>query len=241
MKKSLVAVLALAFAVPALADPSRQGPIDRSNTPILQATNPQPMAPGSLGPRAVPRYDSLGPGAGGYTAFSAATGPVGFDDFDSTSPTPTFVADQFMVAASIAGFGPGSLGSYCGAGGGGVAFWTFFNTAGTAVIDSFGVAFPSSGAFIWTITFTGVVNVPDAGFIQMFVDPQYFCVSTGFFALTTPDAVVLGTNSPLTGGASTTGGATFVHAWSITDEVPDPATMSLLGLGGLFLARRRRS
>jgi len=239
MKKTLVAALALAMAAPAFAAQINRGPVDRSNTPIIDAIDLGLAGSGVPSQRAVPVYKSIGPGTGGYAAFSPAAGPVGFDDYVTTLGAP-FSPSTFKFVGQVTANGP--VAGFP-AGGGGVAFFTFFNTAASA-ITSIGVRFPIGDGLghLWTLGpiapgfFTS--PVPNAGFIQMYVDPGFFTASHGAFWLTTPDAVVVGGNNPAVGGASTSGGAFFVHAFEL-DAVPDPATLSLLGLGSLFLARRR--
>jgi len=228
MKKSLAAVLALALTAPAFAADLRSGPVDRSNTRIIPASQIHEEGAPS---RVTNVYNSNNTGAGGNFAPAAAAGPVGADDYTSTVGGPSFVMSEMGFTGGVTAAGQ-------------VAFFTFFtvNTAGTVFtpITSFGAQFPAGGNYIWTITFTpgSALTVPSAGVLQMYVDPGIFVPSTGRWFLTTPDAVTVGANNPAFLGNSTAGGAPLVNRFRLA--VPDPATLSLLGLGSLFLARRRK-
>lgn len=228
MKKSLVAVLAIAMTAPAFADNLRPGPVDRSNVRMLSPSQLHAEEARGTFPNV---YNSNVTGAAGNFAAPAAAGPVGADDYVSTVGGPTFQLADFGFTGGVTAAGQ-------------VAFFTWFtvNTAGTVFtpVASFGAAFPSGGNYIWTITFapSTALTVPSAGVIQMYVDPGFYVPSTGRWFLTSPDAVTEGSNNPAVLGGSTASGNPLVHRFRMA--VPDPATISLLGLGSLFLARRRK-
>jgi hypothetical protein len=100
-------------------------------------------------------------------------------------------------------------------------------------VSSFGVQFPNAGNFIWTITLTNPLPAANSGFFQV----QTRDLTTGqWFATVTPA-------NPGSNSFSSGYGSTFdpqrIGAFELR-EVPAPGALALLGLGGLFAARRRR-
>lgn len=173
-------------------------------------------------------YSNMDAGPNGYVAFPAASGYVGFDDYDSigTSGTIDVATFRFVGGVDVAG---------------GVMFFEFYDTS-SAFVDSFGVALTNPGNFIYTITITaypGSVIVPEAGVAQMYID------GAGDFGPAANGQWFLGDAGPTVGTQSSAIGSDssgqFAHNFEINgDYVPAPASVALLGLGGLAATRRRR-
>ncbi|HED52652.1 MAG TPA: PEP-CTERM sorting domain-containing protein [Phycisphaerales bacterium] len=173
-------------------------------------------------------YSNMDPGPNGYVAFAAAGGAIGFDDYDSiaTGGNIDLQSYRFVGGVDVAG---------------GVAFFEFYD-ASSNFVDSFGVAFPQSGNFIWTITisgFPGAISVPDAGIHQIVTD------AAGSFGPAAQGQWFLGDAGPTVGSEDNTfggtGDGTFSHNFEINgDFIPAPASLALLGLGGIAAVRRRR-
>ncbi len=160
--------------------------------------------------------------AGGFSAFAAATGAVGFDDYDSIGTSGTIDVSTFRFVGGVQQAG-------------GIMFFDFYDT-NSAFVDSFGVALTNAGNFIYTITintYPGGVVVPEAGILEVTVGAGF----TGQWFLSDA-APTVGTQSNTFGGAS---GGALSHKFEINgDYVPAPASAALLGLGGLAAIRRRR-
>lgn len=172
-------------------------------------------------------YSSL---TGGYASFAAAAGNVGFDDYTTSNASDLFVTvAQFKFVGGVQTVG-------------GIATFNFFDSTGTQLMNSFGIAFPQAGAFIWTITLGALpdgsdstFSIPTNGIVQMQVD----AATTGRFFLTATGnpAPLVGANDPAFGA-----GAALQRnqAFSI-EAVPTPGALALVGVGGLLAARRRRA
>jgi hypothetical protein len=165
----------------------------------------------------------------GYAGFTAGLGSLGFDDYSAAtnaSPTMTLAKLQFVGGVGATG-GPG-----------GSINIAFFDSAQTP-FSNVNINLPQGGRFIWTITLGTVAldgkdstfQVPVNGFMQITNNST----QTGQWFLTTA-APTIGTNDIAIGGAV----GTHRHAFGLY-EIPAPGAAALLGLGGLFAARRRRN
>lgn len=227
MKKLVVLMAVLALAVPAMADLVGG---DRATTQIYTPASATPVGEGSPVRAGPAVYDSLGPGVGGYVAFSPAVGPLGFDDYNTNSGV-NLTAMKFVGGVTRAN---------------GIMWFEYYDPNTFGFITSFGVLLPQSGNFTWTITFNNPPFViPHNALFQVVANSTftggfgtYSNTIAGQWFLTTPDAVVVGSNSPTTGGYTTTGGANYVQAFSF--HVPEPTTLVLFGLGGAVALLRRR-
>lgn len=228
MTKSVLFVAGLAVASSASADltnNTRGNLLDPSMYSLHATELDAPNLGGILGTA----YSNMDPGPNGYQAFAPAGGVIGFDDYDSIA------ADNTTI----------DLQSYRFVGGvdtsGGVMFFEFYDSS-SAFVDSFGVALPQAGNFIWTITinsFPGGVVLPAEGLHQVFAD------GAGDFGPATNGQWFLGDAGPTVGSEDNnvggTADGTFSHNFELNGEfVPAPASAALLGLGGLAAARRRR-
>lgn len=234
--RKVFAMLAVAglVAAPAMADLSGWTPSqDWSNMPIFTA---QAVAPAEGDIQPVTRansvtYDGLGPGTFGFAAFPGASGIIGYDDFVTNSGV-ALMTDFYFVGGVAA---TGQM----------INFY-FLNSALTSTVNAFSITFSMGGNFIYTIggfptsASTSTFVIPHTGYL-LAVAPAG---SIGRWFLTSPDAVVVGSNNPLVGGyQGTSGGVTtlaLVHAFAL-GGVPEPATLGLLvAAGAVFFVRRRK-
>jgi len=221
MTKTVLALAGLALASSASAD-LISGPqtnlLDAGQYSIHASPIDGPDFAGVFGTA----YSNMANSAG-YSAFAAATGAIGFDDYDSIGGVGTTIdVSTFRFVGGVQQAG-------------GIMFFDFYD-ASSNFVDSFGVSLTNAGNFIYTITITaypGSVVVPDAGFLQVTVAAGF----TGQWFLNA-DAPTVGTSNPGVGGAA--GG--LQHKFEINGDyvVPAPASAALLGLGGLAATRRRR-
>lgn len=170
-------------------------------------------------------YNGQAPGANGYSAFAAANGAIGFDDYTSTASGATTNLASLVFVGGVTNAGE-------------TISFQFFNQDGTLANDSGPLALPQGGNFIWTITFgaqpdgsDSTFQIPTAGILQLTVG-----TGTGRWFLTSA-APTIGSNVTGFGAGSTT--PLPYQAFSLT-AVPAPASLALLGLGGLVAGRRRR-
>ena len=116
-----------------------------------------------------------------------------------------------------------------------LVFFTFFTALGTA-FDSYGVLLPADGTGHWyTINITGGMYIPSDGVVQMYVNnndlPAYGSVPMSWYA--SAGAPTIGTNNSAFGSNNPNN---QMH----TITIPAPASLAMLGLGGMLAARRRR-
>ncbi len=169
---------------------------------------------------------------GNYSAFPASSGILGIDDYASVATTsPNFFLAQLRFVGGVTAAG-------------GILDFTFFDAAG-APVNGFGIALPQGGNFIWTISFGTPANnnddstfaIPHDGFMQISARNP----GTGQWFLT-PNPTTLGADDPTVGfgpGGTSSTPAGFNYAFTLR-QTPAPASLGLLGLGGLLAARRRR-
>lgn len=161
-------------------------------------------------------YSNMDSGTG-FVAFPAANGVLGADDYVSTaSGAATLETMRFVGGVDAVG---------------GVLFFDFFNAAGDTFVDGFSVSFTQAGNFIYTITLGGAVTVDAAGVLQISTDST----STGQWFLADAGPTVGSEDVNAFGG----GDGVNSHNFEL-NVIPTPGALSLLGMGGLLAARRRR-
>jgi hypothetical protein len=220
MKQVLLILAVAVIASPATAT------IDRSNVPLLSAAASPPDT-GKLG-RAV-SYNGVA--YSNMSAFdddpsvSGTSGAVSSDDYTSIVTDPdTILMSQFQFVGGVANADE-------------VLFFDFYDTGGVYV-DSFGVQFSEGGMFTWTVTMSVPFVVPNAGRCDMWADDgSVLVVSKGTWFMNSA-APTIGTTGPTLPGYTDDLGKPLNHKFEII-STPEPATISLLALGGLALLRRR--
>ena len=232
-KVLLVGLLAAVMAVPAMAELTHG---NRAIAPIYQAEIAGPVG-GDAGQRCGPViYDSLYSGAAGYWLFNPVVGPLGYDDYDTTS-SGAFIEQTKFVGGVTA---PGGI----------LWFEYYTNLTSPTFVTSFGVQLPSSGWWIWTINLGSPLLIPHSGLFQIVANSTftggggtYPNTIAGAWFWSSSDAVVVGSNilgygtPPAT--FTTTGGVySMVHDFAFI--VPEPGTLALFGAGLLLIVRRRR-
>jgi len=156
---------------------------------------------------------------GPYQGFAAATGVLGFEDYNSTLAGGNAFLQSFRFVGGVTAAGAVRV--------------EFYDTSAT-LVNQFNVNLPVGNA-IWNIGLETVANakdstflIPDAGFVQIValggVTGQWF----------------LSTTVPSVGTSSLAAGDTTTHTHNFELTVPAPSAMALLGLGGLVATRRRR-
>lgn len=154
---------------------------------------------------------------GPYTAFAAATGTIGFDDY-GTDAEDDIVLTSFRFVGGVAEVG-------------GTMSFQFFD-ADENFADSFGITLSQAGNFIWTITLNSEVIVPANGLVQAVVGEEF--TGQWFLGSTAP---IIGTNDLEIGG----NGTTSSHRFELNGVlVPTPGAVALLGMAGVCATRRRR-
>ncbi len=154
---------------------------------------------------------------GPYSAFAARTGSLGIEDYTSTATSP-FGLNSMQFVGGVTAVG-------------GQLRFDFLDSSGSAV-SSFTSTFGTAGNFVWTISGIAPLNItlPTSGRLRITalngVTGQWFLASA---------APTIGTNDPSFGGA--TG---FNHRYQL-EAVPEPATMTALGLGIAAMLRRRKA
>ena len=148
---------------------------------------------------------------GPYTAFAAATGTIGFDDY-GTDVEDDILLTSFRFVGGVAEVD-------------GTMSFQFFDSDEN-LVDSFGVTLPQGGNFIWTITLNSEAIVPAV------VGDEF----TGQWFLGTT-APIIGTNDLAIGGNETDAS----HRFELNGVlVPTPGAVALLGMAGVCATRRRR-
>lgn len=164
-------------------------------------------------------YSNMGSGTG-YVAFTGATGPIGFDDYD-TGFTGMQTLDTFSFVGGVAAAGE-------------VLFFEFYDSASNFV-DAFSIAFGGGGNFIYTISGGGGAPIgtafDSAGIVQVIADAG----STGQWFLADAGPTV-GTEDAFFGGNFD---GIYSHNFEL-NGIPAPGALALLSLGGLVATRRRR-
>ena len=152
--------------------------------------------------------------AGGYSGIDAA-----YDDYDSILEDGDIELCKLRFVGGIAAVGD-------------TLYFDFFYPD-TTWANGFYVDLPSAGASIWTIGLgdcpTGFF-VPEAGLMQISTDAP-----AGFIWYYENTSAELGTEDIALYGPDAETSWTF----ELQNCVPEPATLSLLVLGGLALIRRR--
>jgi len=231
--KFIAAATVSAVGASALGAPSL-GPVDHTNHIIYgsasyqaHAVDAEPVLADFRGASAI--FSNMDAGAG-FQSFApnditvdGEVAAIGFDDYTSIAlGTTQLSAFRFVGGVQEAG---------------GVMFVDFFDASGTA-LGGFGIQLDDAGTFIYNITVNSVVDVADAGFVQISVDDDGQFAdgvqTTGQWFLSDAGATI-GANGP-DGGASA---GALNHNFELT-TVPAPGAMALLGLGGLVAGRRRR-
>ena len=231
MRKVVFALLVAALtAAPAMAELSHPG--ERTG-PIIEAI-PTPIGQ-DLGLRGTAVYDSMGPGTGGYYAGATGVGILGMDDYGTISGV-NLTSIRFVGGMTRA---TGTVGSAA------VMWFEYYDPTTFGFLTSYGVIIDDPGWWIWTIDINSPPFViPHSALFQIVANSTftgggaYSTTIWGLWFLTTTDALTVGSNSPYIGGGETTGGMPLIHNFRF--DVPEPATLGLLGAGMLLVLRRRR-
>ncbi|MEE8169576.1 MAG: hypothetical protein V3T70_03430 [Phycisphaerae bacterium] len=240
MIRFLTAVVVLAAAVNAAAEPIRNSPyVAPLRTNLTMSAQPIESLSDSLTPR----------GTGGviYSSF----GPPGPFDATGQLTGPAFITDDYTTSlggplGSVVNLGANNLGQFRFAGGvggtGQILNFSFFNVTGTAagspttftVASSFAVPFPQGGNLIWTLGFTSLSTLPfpNHGIMDIYI------VTAGNIFLNQTSGVTVGSNGSYAIPAyDPYTNAPLVTAFQVA--VPDPATIALLVTGGVVLLGKR--
>jgi hypothetical protein len=186
-------------------------------------------------------------GGSGFLASPPGTGVLGFEDYGSTvsasgppNGTPTSQHDTMNSMAYEFVGGVSATG--------GILFFDFYFNDFT-VGNYFGVAFPSAGAAIWTITFdpTGFI-VPTEGYhaVSANTNPNIGPITSGQWYLSDSGAnPIHGTNDlAWDSGSFDYGTPSAPNIQSVgylfALGIPAPGTVALMGFAGLAGASRRR-
>ena len=193
---------------------------------ILQVTDePIPLSVGAQGAVAGVVYSNMSEGPSGYWT-SAVSDDCGYDDYDSINDGPILL-EKYRFIGGVEEVGD-------------ILWFDFYSDrAMTNLVNYFGVQLWEAGIWIWTVTITSPITVPDAGVCHVTGDDYWgggYGGGRGQWYLSDAGPTV-GTEDPFYGSISD--GSGFAHLFEL-QNVPEPAGLSLLALGGLALLRRRR-
>jgi len=177
---------------------------------ITATAAPLDAAPG-FDARATPVFSAI---PGPYAAFGAASGFLGFDDYDTILAGGSETLTELRFVGGVTAVG-------------GIIDFNFYDSTGANLLSTFNAAFGSAGNFIWTIT--GLSNlIADQGRLELVARPgtnaQWF----------------LSTSAPTLGTEDRAVGTLTSHSHRFELSIPAPGSLALLGLGGLVIGRRRR-
>ncbi len=148
---------------------------------------------------------------------------------DATSTSPGFYNFQIFTAADASALSNGSTLQFSNMYDGRVAP-AFTSVGGTYSLSSFAQNSPS----MFTTTFQNTASESWFAFITFSASPQIGGVN--LFALYSPENQLLGASS-----ADLSAATEFTPVISTFSAVPAPGAVALLGLAGVFGARRRRN
>jgi MYXO-CTERM domain-containing protein len=163
------------------------------------------------------RYDAS---AGPYASLAVGEGQRGFNYYQTAGAGSEMFLGQFKFVG-----GTNTVG--------GEVIFNFYGWNGTvgeigSLVNSFTVALPQAGAFVWTITLDPDFVVPTLGYVEMVNGTGG--LSRWFLTQTAPS---IGTSfgSPFEAYPS--------QGFAMIEGVPAPGAIALLGLAGLAGRRRR--
>lgn len=195
--------------------------------------NPTPWEGGELEVRHVGSSSTFAPGdtlfnaeAGPYAALPAGSGLRGWTAYQTTASPG---ADSFFLGQFIFVGGVDTAGASIG-----FDFYQWDDTTGTpgAYVDTFTVALPTAGDFIWTITLDPGFAIPTLGYVEMNIAEDAGGLGRWFLTSTAP---IVGTT------IASFGTPTYAsQAFRMVEGVPAPGAIALLGVAGLAGSRRRR-
>lgn len=228
--------------------------LDRSNYPILDSNTPgitiNARDLGSHSPlgRALSTvYDSVSGGLG-FLASAPISGSLGVEDYGTTlsasgppNGTPTNQFDTIPLAEYVFVGGVNITG--------GIMFFDFFFND-FSFSSGFGVAFPQTGAFIWTITIGNPIanQVPTEGYHTLFAndDPGIGPVTGGQWFVSDVGAnPLIGHNDNAWDNGSFDYGTVSAPnvvpiGYNFAIVTPAPGAAVLMGMAGFAGIRRRR-
>jgi MYXO-CTERM domain-containing protein len=176
------------------------------------------QAQGSAAAEGDVRYNAV---PGPYAALPAGDGQRGFNFYQASGTGSSMYLGQFQFVGGT------------NTAGGSVTF-NFYSYSGSGpefgpLANSFSVALPQAGNFIWTITIDPGFEIPTLGRVEMVNGTGG--LGTWFLTSTAP-AVGTSFGSPFAAYPS--------QAFALIEGVPAPGALALLGMAGLARSRRRR-